>query len=54
MKIIIEYGFGDEILQVRAAKIAIQNGIKDIYGISFEDGSFFSVKKNKGSVRVYR
>jgi lipid II:glycine glycyltransferase (peptidoglycan interpeptide bridge formation enzyme) len=54
MKIIIE-DRDDYILQVRAARNALRDGITegDLWGISFEDGSHYGVKRNKNSVRVY-
>lgn len=54
MKIIIENS-DDYILQVRAARNAIQDGIKpgELWGISYEDGSHYGVKCNKNSVRIY-
>jgi len=55
MKIIIEDA-DDWLLQVRAARSAISDGIREggLYGIAYADGSSYGVKRNKNSVRVYR
>ncbi len=54
MKIIIEDS-EDWVLQVRAARSAISDGLKEggLYGIAYADGSSYGVKRNKNSVRVY-
>ena len=54
MRIIIE-DRDDWILQVKAARSALKDGIElnGIYGISFEGGASYGVKRNKDSVRVY-
>ena len=54
MRIIIEHR-DDWLLQVRAARAALRDGLAEgaLYGIRFEDGSAYGVKRNKDSVRVY-
>lgn len=57
LKIIIEHGdWLDMISQLRAAQASIESNIKpgDIHGIGFSDGTYYGIKRNKGSIRVYQ
>ena len=53
--ILVDSGRDDLILQLRAAKEGLKVGLQEgeIFGVGFEDGSYYGVKRNKKSIRVY-